>query len=121
MRGIYTLTHDDRIKFFHSLLELCKDGVDNVDLVSTQLSLCNCADLLGELDYEQTSWDVNGWEGEVWAIFEHPTAPRLSLFAEAYDGGLEIWWTGVDDGEDINTESLKEVMREKWGKYFPII
>ena len=46
MRGNYNITDVDRIKFFHALLELCKDDSDGVDLISTQLSLSNCLDLL---------------------------------------------------------------------------
>ena len=51
MRGKYEVTHNDRIKFFHALLDLCKPQTDSIDLISTQLSLCNCVDLIEELGY----------------------------------------------------------------------
>ena len=121
MRGKYETTHQDRIKFFHALLELCKLQVDSVDLVSTQLSACNCADLLEELGYDQDSWEVHGWEGEVWATYTHTNAPTIYLSADAYCGGLDIGWAGAADDEVIDVEALKRLMKERWGKYFPVI
>jgi hypothetical protein len=127
MRGNYQTTHEDRIKFFHGLCELCKNPVIWHDLVSTQLSMCNCIDLLEELGYEQEDWDVNGWEGDVWGHYIHygidglEDAPKIWVRAEAYSGSLDIGFSGMDDGEEINTEALKELMRKHWGKYFPVI
>lgn len=121
MRGIYQLTNDDRRKFFHAIQDFLKPGVETVDLISTQLSLCNCADLLGELEYEQESWETHGWEGEVWVEFSHPSAPSIYLSADAYVGNLDIIWKGYADGEEIDIEAFKKVMKEKWGKYFPVI
>lgn len=121
MRGSYTTTHDDRRKFFHSLLELCKDNYDEVDLISTQLSLSNCIDLLGELGYEAELKHTGGWEGETWWSCEQADVPSISLWASAYDGDLDMYWTGRDDDVDIDTEKVKELMRKHWGKYFPVI
>jgi hypothetical protein len=121
MRGNYETTHQDRIRFFHALLELCKPQVDSVDLVSTQLSTCNCADLLEELGYDQDSWETVGWEGEIWAKYTHANAPAIHLSADAYCGRLDISWVGVADGEDIDIDAFKEVLVEHWGKYFPVI
>lgn len=121
MRGVYQVTDEDRRRFFHSLLELCKPKVDSVDLISTQLSLSNCTDLLEELGYEQDSWECHGWEGEIYCRFSHRSAPEISFSAEAYNGDLSMWWTDVDNGGEVDEEKLKEVMREKWGKYFPVI
>lgn len=119
MRGNYEITHQDRIKFFHALLELCKPQVDSVDLVSTQLSICNCADLLEELGYDQGSWEINGWEGEIWATYTHTGAPKIFLSADAYCGRLDIGWTGAADDGVIDVEALKRLMKEHWGDYFP--
>jgi hypothetical protein len=121
MRGNYETTHQDRIRFFHALLELRKPQVDSVDLVSTQLSACNCADLLKELGYDQDSWETVGWEGEIWAKYIHINAPAILLSADAYCGRLDIGWAGVDDGEVIDKDAFTEVLIECWGKYFPVI
>ena len=127
MRGSYTTTHDDRRKFFHGLCELCNKPIDWYDLESTQLSMHNCVELLGELGYEQQDWDVNGWEGDVWGHYIHygldgiEDAPKMWVRAEAYSGELSVGFSGMDDGEEINTEALKELMRKHWGKYFPVI
>ena len=121
MRGVYEITDEDRRRFFHSLLELCKNSREWQDLISTQLSMSNCDDLLEELHYERDEWDVNGWEGDVWGTYTHTTAPGITLRAEAYSGDLSVMFTGVDDEADIDVEALKEVMRKHWGKYFPVI
>ena len=132
MRGNYQTTDEDRRRFFHGLNQLCNNPDKWCDLVSTQLSMCNCADLLEELGYEQEDWDVNGWEGDVWGHYCHAKwdeetcqsiedAPRIWIRAEAYSGSLDIGFSGMDDGIEINTEALKELMRKHWGKYFPVI
>ena len=122
MRGVYEVTHDDRRKFFHSLLELCKDNYDEVDLINTQLSLSNCLDLLDELGYEPELRDTVGWEGETWWTAYHPEAPAISFSASAYYGELDMYWKSRDDEDNsVNTEALKELMRKHWGKYFPVI
>lgn len=121
MRGSYHLTDEDRRRFFRAMLEFTKPKVDSIDLVSTQLNVCNCKDLLEELDYNQECWETNGWEGEIFAKYTHETAPAIFLSADAYVGYLDLSWAGLDDGEDIDTEAFKQVMREKWGKYFPVI
>ena len=130
MRGNYRTTHEDRRKFFHGLCELCKNPTTWYDLVSTQLSMCNCVDLLEELGYDQEDWDVNGWEGDVWGHYAHTKyiddevvedAPKIWVRAEAYSGSLDIGFSGMDDDEEIDTEALKELMRKHWGKYFPVI
>jgi hypothetical protein len=87
----------------------------------------NCVELLGELGYEQEDWDVNGWEGDVWGHYIHyglddlEDAPKMWIRAEAYSGELSVGFSGMDDGEEIDTEALKELMRKHWGKYFPVI
>ena len=130
MRGNYQTTDDDRRRFFHGLNQLCDNPEEWCDLVSTQLSMCSCIDLLEELGYEQEDWDVNGWEGDVWGHYNHTKyiedeivedAPRIWVRAEAYSGSLDIGFSGMDDGIEIDTEALKELMRENWGKYFPVI
>ena len=121
MRGNYNITHEDRVRLFHSLCELCKDSFDEVDLIGTQLSLCNCLELMGELGYEAEFQDTNGWEGETWWICKQEGYPSISFWASAYAGDLYVYWTGRDDDEDIDTEKLKELMRKHWGKYFPVI
>ena len=127
MRGNYFTTNEDRRRFFHRLSQLCDKPTEWCDLVSTQLSMYNCVDLLEELGYEQEDWDVNGWEGDVWGHYIHygldglKDAPKVWVRAEAYSGSLDIGFSGMDDGEEINTEALKELMRKHWGKYFPVI
>ena len=130
MRGNYQTTHKDRRKFFHGLCELCKNPTDWHDLVSTQLSMCNCIDLLEELGYEQEDWNVNGWEGDVWGYYNHTKyvedeviedAPKIWVRAEAYSGSLDIGFSGMDDGIEIDVEALRELMKKHWGKYFPVI
>ena len=121
MRGVYKITDEDRRRFFHSLLELCKNPREWQDLISTQLSMSNCDDLLEELGYERDEWEAHGWEGDVWGTCIHRTAPGITLRAEAYSGSLSIMFTGIDDEAEIDTEALKEAMREHWGKYFPVI
>lgn len=122
MRGVYEVTHNDRRKFFHALLELCKDNYDEVDLISTQLSLSNCLDLLGELGYEAELNQTCGWEGETWWTASHESAPDISFSGSAYYGDLDMYWACRDEEDnEVSVEALKEVMREKWGKYFPVI
>ena len=130
MRGNYCTTNEDRRRFFHGLNQLCDNPTKWCDLVGTQLSMCNCVDLLEELGYEQEDWDVNGWEGDVWGHYCHTKyvedvivedAPGIWVRAEAYSGSLDIGFSGMDDGIEINVEALKELMRKYWGKYFPVI
>ena len=52
MRGNYFTTNEDRRRFFHRLSQLCDKPTEWCDLVSTQLSMYNCVDLLEELGYE---------------------------------------------------------------------
>lgn len=49
MRGDYKYTIEERRRVFWGLLELCRKPREKIDLVSTQLSLCNCDDALEEL------------------------------------------------------------------------
>ena len=130
MRGNYQTMEDDRRRFFHGLNQLCNNPDEWCDLVSTQLSMCNCVDLLEELGYEQEDWDINGWEGDVWGHYRHTKytedevvedAPGIWVRAEAYSGSLDIGFSGKDDGIEINTEALKELMKKHWGRYFPVI
>lgn len=130
MRGNYYTTDEDRRQFFHELIQLCNNPTEWCDLVDTQLSMCNCADLLKELGYDQEDWDVNGWEGEVWGHYRHTKwdeetyqviedAPRIWVCAEAYGGSLNIGFSNMDDDIEIDVEALKRLMKEHWGKYFP--
>ena len=121
MRGDYKYTSEERRRFFGGLLELCNKPNEKIDLVSTQLSMCNCDDALQELGYERECCDINGWEGDMWWTFEHATAPSITVNAEAYNGGLDLMFSYIDDGEVPDVEALKELMIEKWGKYFPVI
>ena len=121
MRGKYIVTSEDRRKLFHSLCELCRSPFEQQDLISTQLSMCNCADLLEELGYNQEDLEVNGWEGELWGYYTHSTAPAIYVRAEAYDGSLTIGFSKADDDEKIDTDALKEVIRKYWGNYFPVV
>ena len=121
MRGNYNITHEDRARFFCSLCELCEDDCDEVNLIGTQLSLSNCVELMGELGYEAELQHTGGWESEAWWVCEQKGYPSISFYASAYDGDLDMFWTGRDDAEDIEIESLKKLMRKHWGKYFPVI
>lgn len=130
MRGNYHTTDEDRRQFFHGLIQLCDNPTEWCNLVSTQLSMCNCVDLLEELGYDQEDWDVNGWEGEVWGHYRHAQwdeetcqaiedAPGIWVCAEAYGGSLDIGFSGMRDDIEIDVEALKRLMKERWGKYFP--
>lgn len=131
MRGSYQTTHDDRRKFFHGLCELCRKPTESLDLVSTQLSMYDCVNLLEELGYSQDDWNVNGWEGDTWGYYSHTKyiedevvedAPKIWVSADAYSGSLHIGFADMDDdNKEIDTEALKELMRKHWGKYFPVI
>lgn len=121
MRGDYKYTHEERRRFFGGLLELCNKPKEKINLVSTQLSMCNCDDALEELGYERGECDINGWEGDMWWTFEHTAAPGITINAEAYNGSLNLMFTSIDDEEIPDVEALKELMRKKWGKYFPVI
>lgn len=122
MRGSYNTTHEDRRRFFRALCEMMRKPKDGwYDLISTQLCMSNCEDLLEELGYEKEYNETNGWEGELWMGFYHPTAPGITFQGSAYLGDLSMVFTGLDDGEEPDVEALRVVINEKWGKYFPVI
>ena len=66
MRGEYYTSGEDRRRFFHALNEMCKEEVFEIDLISSQLCLRDCLELLDELEYVYSDWDVDGGEGEIW-------------------------------------------------------
>ena len=119
MRGEYFTTSEDRRRFFHSINELCKDNVDEVDLMGTQLCLRDCLFLLDELGYVSGSWDVDAKEGEIWVTCYQEDMAYITLLSDAYLGRLKMFWSPEPTQEDI--DKLKELMRENWGKYFPVI
>ena len=93
MRGEYQVTHEDRRRFFHALLELCQSQVDKVDLVSTQLCLCNCIDLLEELGYEQYEWETK------FGVNTPMQRPLLSVFRPTHM--LAVW---MYSGQQLTTK-----------------
>ena len=118
MRGKYCTDNEDRRRFFHFLCELCKDKVDEVDLISSQLCLRDCMVLLDELGYSMGDWDVDMGEGEIWVTFYQEEYPSITMLSDGYLGRLQIFWSGR---VSVDTEMVKELMRKHWGKYFPVI
>jgi hypothetical protein len=121
MRGKYYTDSEDRRRFFHALCELCKDGVNEVDMVGSQLCLRDCIELLDELGYCSGDWEVDAGEGEIWVTFYQEEYPFITVLSDGYLGRLKIFWSFWSDSGDINTEALKELIRKHWGKYFPVI
>ena len=122
MRGNYNVTHEDRRRFFQALLGLMRKPEDRwYDLISTDLCLSNCDDLLEELGYERDTCETNGWEGELWWTFCHPKAPSITFLASGYLGELSMCFSDYDDGEEPDVEALREVIKEHWGKYFEVV
>ena len=119
MRGEYFTTCEDRRRFFHSLNELCKDNTDEVDLMGTQLCLRDCLFLLDELGYVSGDWDFDAGEGEIWVTCYQEDMTNITLLSDGYLGRLKMFWSPEPTQEDI--DKLKELMRENWGKYFPVI
>lgn len=118
MRGEYRTTHDDRRRFFHSMCELCKDKVDEVDMIGSQLCLRDCIELLDELGYCSGDWEVDAGEGEIWVTFYQEEYPPITVLSDGYLGKLEMFWSGR---VSVDSEKMKELMRKHWGKYFPVI
>lgn len=118
MRGEYYTSDEDRRRFFHALNKLCQENEDDVDLIGSQLCLRDCLVLLGELGYEQGSWDVDGGEGEIWVACYQEDCPPLTVLSDGFLGRLKIFF---QDGNDVDEEKIKELMRKHWGKYFPVI
>jgi hypothetical protein len=117
MRGSYTTTHDDRRKFFHALLQICDRGESGVDLISSQLCLRDCVELIQELGYEPADWEYDS--EEIWVTCYQENCPILTLMSDGYLGSLKLFYN--PDADDADTEKIKELMRTHWGKYFPVI
>ena len=121
MRGEYKVLMSDRRIFYWSLLELMRKPNEWLNMSSTSLNLCNCDDFLEELGYERGECDINGWEGDMWWNFDHPSAPSIVVNAEGYIASLRMAFSDVDDGKEIDTNALQQVIKEKWSKYFEIV
>ena len=119
MRGEYFTTNEDRRRFFHTLNDFCKDDVVEVDLIGTQLCLRDCLLLLDELDYVSEDWDVDVSEGEIWVTCYQDNMTNITLLSDGYLGRLKMFWSPEPTQKD--KDRLKELMRENWGKYFPVI
>ena len=118
MRGEYFTTDEDRRRFFHALNELCKDNTDEVDLIGSQLCLRDCLFLLDELGFDSGQWDVDASEGEIWVTCYQENYPSLTILSDGYLGRLQLFF---QDGSDADEETIRELMRKHWGKYFPVI
>lgn len=118
MRGEYSTTHNDRIRFWIALHDLCDLKNDVVELSNTCLTLSNCQDLLEELGYEHTNSDTNGWEMDFWWDFECKGLPNITVSGCGYTAGLNIRFTELDGDVPIEVEKFIETVQEKWGKFF---
>ena len=119
MRGNYYTDSNDRRRFFHALNSFCQDDAIEVDLMSTQLCLRDCLFLLEELGFVSGEWDVDASEGEIWVTCYYEGMAYITLLSDGYLGRLKMFWSPEPTPEDI--DKLKELMRENWGKYFPVI
>ena len=119
MRGEYYTSGEDRRRFFHALNEMCKEAVFEIDLISSQLCLRDCLELLDELEYVYSDWDVDGGEGEIWVTCYCNEMPYITVLSDGYLGRLKMYWS--DETTNADREKLKELMRKHWGKYFPVI
>ena len=120
MRGCYEINERDRRAFYHCLLLLMRKPNEWLDMESTQLCLANCDRLLQELGYERDNCDINGWEGDMWWYFSHPTIPDIDIVlnAEAYMGTLRMAFSGIEDDVEPDTAALDVLIQNKWKKYF---
>ena len=118
MRGKYYTDSEDRRRFFHSMCELCKDNVDEVDMIGSQLCLRDCIELLEELGYCSSDWEVDAGEGEIWVTFYQEEYPYITILSDGYLGRLKMFWP---ERVSVDNEKVKELMRKHWGKYFPVI
>ena len=124
MRGKYETTSDDRRRFFMEVQRFYRPDVEEVDLTNTHLSFHNCNVLLGQLGYEQDSYEVDAGEGEIWAIYRQEDAPGIVVLSDAYLGRLKLFWSnenGDEGGIPENVDRFRELMKKHWGKYFPVI
>ena len=119
MRGEYFTTNEDRRRFFHALNDFCKEDAVEVDLMSSQLCLRDCLFLLDELGYVYSDWDVDAGEGEIWVTCYQEDMAYITLLSDGYLGRLKMFWSPEPTQKD--KDGLKELMRENWGKYFPVI
>lgn len=118
MRGKYYTDSEDRRCFFHLICELCKDKVNEVDMIDSQLCLRDCIELLNELGYCLGDWEVDSGEGEIWATFYQEEYPSITILSDGYLGKLKMFWSKYDS---VDNEKMKELMKKHWGKYFPVI
>ena len=120
MRGSYKSNNVDRYRFAVALKDLCKSPLDEVSLLGTQLSLCDCENLLKELGYYIEDSDHNGWEMDFWWYFSHETdtnMPQIVVGGCGYTGDLWIAFTDRDNVEketDICTDLLMDMISAKW-------
>lgn len=118
MRGEYRTTHNDRIRFWIVLHDLCNLKNDFVELSNTCLNLSNCQDLLEELGYEVANHNTNGWEMDFWWDFEREGLPDITVSGCGYTAELAIRFTGIDRDEPIDVKKFIETVQEKWGNFF---
>ena len=119
MRGEYFTTDMDRRRFFHALNDFCKDDVVEVDLMNSQLCLRDCLELLDELGYVYSDWEVDSGEGEIWVTCYCDDMAYITFLSDGYLGRLKMFWSPEPTQKD--RDGLKELMKEHWGKYFTII
>ena len=117
MRGNYHTSHEERRRLFHALSQIWERKETDVDLVSTQLFLRDCHELLEELGYESGSWEYDG--EEIWITFYQEGCPNLTMMSDGYIGSLKLFYN--PDTDDADEEKIKELTRKHWGKYFPVI
>ena len=117
MRGKYHTNHEERRRFFLALSRIWERKETDIDLVSTQLCLRDCHELLEELGYESGSWEYDS--EEIWITFYQEGCPNLTMMSDGYIGSLKLFYN--PDTDDASEEKIKELMKEHWGKYFPVI
>jgi hypothetical protein len=116
MRGNYHTSHEERRRFFHALLQICDRGESDVDLVSSELCLRDCVELVQELGYKPADWEYD--REETWITCYQENCPLLTLMSDGYLGSLKLFYN--PDDNDADEEKIKELMRKHWGKYFPV-
>lgn len=117
MRGNYHTGHEERRRFFHALQQICDRSESSVDLVSSQLCLRDCVELMQELGYEPEDWTYDS--EEIWVTCYQENYPYFTLMSDGYLGSLKLFYN--PDANDAGEEKVKELMRKHWGKYFPVI
>lgn len=122
MRGNYHSNNTDKYRFSVALKDLCKKPLKEVvNLIGTQLSLCDCENLLNELGYCVEDSEHNGWEMDFWWYFSHTTdinMPQIVVGGCGYTGDLWIAFTDRDKKDkeetEICTDLLMDMISAKW-------